>query len=180
MHFLILVLSALAGLAVWYMRLKAIGSAAKDIGKFAQRVRSAPRKFAFMNRAGKTGLKAVREPMEAGAILLVLMAGARANRALAPRDKEAVFAQLSRVFDLDSEDASDLVSHATWMVRDVELVSGVVLRMTQIVKQSPGISAPELVDLHEMLVAIAELDGQPDEEQVLILDLYRQKVGLTV
>lgn len=180
MHILVAIVTVISALATWYYRMQRVGKAASGAAKLAKRVRNAPRKFAFMHRAGKTGIKAVDDPMEAGAILLVLMAGVRADREITIEGQNAVRAQLSRVFGLNHHDASDLITHATWMVRDVELVSGVVLRMTQIIKRTPGIGPPELVDLHEMLEAIGHDKGGPDAEQARILDLYRQKVGLTV
>jgi len=180
MHILIAVFTALAALATWYLRLKAIGTAARDVGKVAQRVRNAPRKFAFMSRAGKTGLKAVDDPLEAGAILMVLVAGAHAGRGLATEQERVIEAEARKVFELSSEDAVELMTHAVWMVRDVDLVSGVVLRMTQVIKQAPGIGAAELVDLHEILEAVSTAMGEPDTEQARILELYRNKVGLTV
>jgi len=84
------------------------------------------------------------------------------------------------VFYIDSEQARDLVTHAVWMVRDVELVSGVVLRMTDVIKRTPGMGPPELTDLYEMLVAVSQMTGEPDEDQQHILGLYRNKVGLSV
>lgn len=179
MHILILIVTILGGLATWYWRLKALGHVARDAGKVAQRVRNAPRKFAFMHRAGKTGLKAVNDPMEAGAILMVLMAGGHGDQPLTPEQLRVMKAEARKVFNLDTSDAEDLITHAVWMVRDVDLVSGVVLRMTQIIKQAPGIDAAELVDLYEMLEAVSLATGAADAEQSRILDLYRNKVGLS-
>ena len=59
MHILGLILVGLTTAAVWYMRLKALGGAARDVHKIAKRVQNAPRKFAFMHRAGRSGLRAV-------------------------------------------------------------------------------------------------------------------------
>ena len=143
-------------------------------------MRNAPRKFAFMSRAGKTGLKSVDDPLEAGAILMVLIAGAHTGRGLAPEQERVIQAEAQKVFELSSADAADLMTHAVWMVRDVDLVSGVVLRMTQVIKQAPGIGAAELVDLHEILEAVSTALGEPDAEQARILELYRNKVGMTV
>jgi len=180
MHILIAVFTVITGLATWYLRLKAIGTAARDVGKFAQKARNAPRKMAFMHKASKTGLKGVTDPREAGTILMVLVASARAGQALSPDYSDLIEAEVGKVFYIDSEQAKDLVTHAVWMVRDVELVSGVVLRMTDVIKRTPGMGPPELTDLYEMLVAVSEMTGEPDEDQLHILGLYRNKVGLSV
>ena len=178
MHILILIVTVTLGLATWYSRLRMVGKAARNAGRVAQTVRNAPRKFAFMRRAGKTGLKVVDDPREASAILMVLVAGGHSGHVIATERERAIKEEVSKVFDLDSTDAEDLLTHAVWMVRDVDLVSGVVLRMTQVVKQTPGIGAAELVDLYEMLEAVSRADGEPDEAQSRILDLYRNKVGI--
>ena len=180
MHIIIAIFTVISALAIWYMRLKAIGGAAKDIKRAAQSVRNAPRKHAFKRRANKTGLKAVEDPMEAGAILMVLVAGVRANAALAPAYNEAIRSDMRTVFELDEVEAEDLITHAVWMVRDVELVSGVVIRMVDVIRRAPGIGAAELVDMYEMLQRVSEADGAPSEEQGHILGLYRNKVGLGV
>jgi len=180
MHILIAIASLIFGLAIWYSRLKMLGSAAKDIGRAAQRVKNAPRKFSFMHRAGQTGLKSVRDPMEAGSILMVLMAGGHGGRAIAPDQQRVMQAQANAVFELDDADSEDLITHAVWMVRDVDLVSGVVLRMTQVIKQAPGMGAAELIDMYEMLEAVGMVWDKPSDEQARILELYRSKVGLSV
>lgn len=179
MHIVITVLTVLGALAVWYLRLRAIGTAARDLGNVAQKVRNAPRKYDFMHRAGKTGLKAVGDPREAGTILMVLMAGVRANRALGDDYKTVIKREACKIFHINDDHAESFVAHAVWMVRDVELVSGVVLRMTQVIKQTPGMGPPELTDFYEMLEAVSEAVGEPSSEQLRILELYRNKVGLS-
>lgn len=180
MHILGLVLMALVSIAVWYSRLKAVGGAARDAGKVVRRVRNAPRKFAFMHRAGRTGLKAVDDPREASAILMVLMAGGYGEQPIAPEYEQVIKTEACKIFELSEAEAEDLLTHAVWMARDVELVSGVVLRMTQTVKQTAGIGPTELVDLFEMLSAVANASSGPNEEQARILELYSNKVGLKV
>lgn len=179
MHIMIAVFTILAALATWYMRLRAIGSMARDAGKAANRVRQMPRKFAFLSRSSKAGLKAVDDPMEAASILMVLMAGGHGGQTMNSDLVHLMEAQACTTFELDKADSKDLMTHAIWMVKDVDLVSGVVLRMTQVVKQSPGVGPAELVDLYEILEAISLANGAPSLEQKRILDLYRGKVGLS-
>ncbi len=180
MHILGLILVGLTTAAVWYMRLKALGGAARDVHKIAKRVQNAPRKFAFMHRAGRSGLRAVDDPREASTILMVLMAGGYGEKPMEPEYQHVMQVEAAKVFELEPHEAEDLITHAVWMTREVELVSGVVLRMTQMIKQTPGIGPTELVDLYEMLDAVGQAAGPPNAEQAHILDLYRNKVGLTV
>ena len=180
MHILIAIFTGLAALAGWYLRVKAISTAARDVSKFAKRARNAPGKIAFTHRAGKTGLKSVKDPMEAGAILMVLAAGGHDERPLTDEQKTVFRQEACKIFQISNADAEGLLTHAVWMVRDVDLVSGVALRMAHVLKQSNGIGPAELVDMYEMLCAVSEAEGAPSEDQLRVLDLYKQKVGLTV
>ena len=180
MHILIAIFLVLSSLAAWYLRLKALNTAARDVGQLARRAANAPRKFAFMSRANKTGIKAVDDPLEAGAILMVLAAGANAGQGLAQEQEKVIKAEARKIFEMSGDDAADLITHAVWMVREVDLISGVVLRMVQVLKQSPGIGATELIDLHESLEAVSTAMGEPDERQDRTLELYRNKVGISV
>ncbi|MEO1475803.1 MAG: hypothetical protein AAFS13_05425, partial [Pseudomonadota bacterium] len=133
MHILIAILTALGALAAWYYRLKMIGGAAKDIGRVAERVANAPRKFAFMQRAAQTGLKSVDDPREAAAILMVLVAGGQGGKVLTDPQRDVIMAETAEHFELNDEEAEALLVHAQWMVRDVEVTSGVGERMARIV-----------------------------------------------
>lgn len=178
MHILIAAIAFLAALATWYARLKRIGSAARDIGKVAQRVRNAPRKFAFMRRAATSGLKSVSDPREAAAILMVLVAGSGQGRQLETAQSDRIQEETRQAFELTPEEAEALLTHAVWMVREVDVPGGVAARMAQIIVRSPGIGAKELVDLDTMLVAITEAVGAPAPEQLQLLQVYRDKAGL--
>ena len=178
MHILIAVVTILSAIATWFYRLRRIGRAAGEVTKLAKKARNAPRKMSFKRRARKTGLKAVEDPMEAGAILMVLMAGVRTNKALGAPYRDIILNEMETVFQLDQADAADLVTHAVWMVRDVELVSGVFLRMVDIVKRAPDIGATELVDLYEMLQRVGQADGPYNDEQQHMIGLYCNKIGI--
>lgn len=175
MHILIGLLTLLGAIAVWYYRLKMIGGAARDIGRAAERVMNAPRKFAFMRRANQTGLKGVEDPREAASILMVLVGG---GSKLSPEARQTIEAETIKKFDLDAEEADALVTHALWMVRDVEVPTGVTMRMAQVVIATPGIGPKELVDLDEMLIAVSEANGAADASALKLLQIYRDRAGL--
>lgn len=180
MQLVIAILTGLGALAIWYMRIKAIGSAARDVGKLAKRAKNLPRKVNFEREANKTGLKSVTDPRDAAFILMVLVAGVRADKPLETAYGDVIKAQACKIFEVDVDTAEDMTVHALWMVRDVELVSGVVLRMTHVIKRALGMGPPELTDLYEMLVAVSQARGEASPEQEHILGLYRSKVGLSV
>ena len=178
MHILIGLLTLLGGLAAWYLRLKAIGTAAKDIGNMAERAVNMPRKFAFARKASHTGLKTVEDPREAAAILLVLIAGGHQEQDLKDAQIDIIHSETSTAFELTDEEADALLTHAVWMVRDVDVPAGVMKRMAQIIVKTPAIGAKELVELDAMLVATSEALGTPEDEQLALLQIYRDQAGL--
>ncbi len=178
MHILVAILTALGVAAVWYYRLKAIGGAARDIGKAAEKVANAPRKFAFMRRAGHAGLKSVEDPREAAAILMVLAAGGGGDKPVSGPACAVLTDEAAEQFELDAGEAGALIDHALRMVRDVDVPDGVAARMAQVIISTPGIGSKELVDLDAMLVAATEADGEARAERLKLLQIYRDRAGL--
>lgn len=178
MPILIATVTLLAAIATWYFRMKRIGMAARDVRDMAKRASNAPRKYAFMRRAKTVGLKAVKDPSEAAAILLALVGGARADAVLDKRCQVVIQQELSAMMNLSEEDAEDLLVHAVWMVRDVDLPIGVAQAMARVIVKAPEIGAKELVDLDSMLVAVTEATGRVYEEPLRLLQVYRDQAGL--
>ncbi|MEM9667938.1 MAG: hypothetical protein AAF950_03360 [Pseudomonadota bacterium] len=178
MHIVIAIVTAIGVIAAWYYRIKMIGGAARDIGKAAQRVANAPRKFAFMRRGRQVGLKGVEDPREAATILMVLVAGGQGGRELTDPQRDVILDEVADHFELDNEESETLVVHAQWMVRDVEVPAGVGERMARVVITTPGIGPKELVDLDEMLVAVSEADGTAGAEGLKMLQIFRDQAGL--
>ncbi|MEO0881649.1 MAG: hypothetical protein AAFY34_02850 [Pseudomonadota bacterium] len=178
MHIVIAIVTAIGVIAAWYYRLKMIGGAARDVARVADRVVNMPRKFSFMRRAAHTGLKAVDDPREAAAILMVLVAGGEGGNELTDHQRAVIMEETAEQFDLDEEEAEALLVHAQWMVRDVQVPAGVGERMARIVITTPGIGPKELVDLDAMLVAVSEADGTAGSEGLKMLQVFRDQAGL--
>jgi len=53
-------------------------------------------------------------------------------------------------------------------------------KMTDFVRNSPGMTNKELVDLDGMLVVVSEAEGDPTDSQLDLLTIYRDKTGLRV
>ena len=180
MHIVLLVIGLLVGLATWYSRLRMLGRVARDAKGLADRLGNAPRKFAFMRRAKHTGLKAVDDPTEAAAILMVLVSGARTEEEMSEQSRNVFAAETVDLFDLSQTDAEALLTHACWMIRSVDLPLPVARRMTKTIVKTPGIGAKELVDLDSMLVIMSEADGPTELVARELLQVYRDVAGLSV
>jgi len=178
MHIIVAIISFLGFLLVWYWRLKAIREVARDGKKIAETVANLPRKMRFKNKAGKGGLDVVDDPREAAVILMLEIAQARGT--LTERQEAAVRGEIMHHFEFDEGDANELILQAGWLSRNGGASHVVMSKMTDFVKTSAGMTNKELVDLDGMLVAVSEAEGNPTENQLNLLTIYRDKTGLRV
>ena len=81
MHILLALISLITFLAVWYWRIKMISGAARGGYEAAKTVANLPRKHGFRNKARKAGLRAVTDPREAAAIMMLKSPGHAARSA---------------------------------------------------------------------------------------------------
>lgn len=178
MQFLAILIGFLGFVAVWYWRIKALQEVAKDGRKIAETVTNLPRKMRFKQKSGKGGLGVVDDPREAATILMLEIAQARGT--LTERQEAAIRGEVMHHFEFPEGDASALIAQAGWLSRNGGASHVVMSKMTDFVRNSPGMTNKELVDLDGMLVAISEAEGDPTDSQLDLLTIYREKTGLRV
>ena len=178
MQFIAILLGFLGFIAVWYWRIKAMQEVAKDGRKVVETVTNLPRKMRFKTKSGKGGLAVVDDPREAATILMLEIAQARGT--LTERQEAAIRGEVMHHFEFTEEDANALIGQAGWLSRNGGASHVVMSKMTDFVRQSPGMSRKELVDLDGMLVTISEAEGDPTDSQMDLLTIYRDKTGLRV
>jgi uncharacterized tellurite resistance protein B-like protein len=178
MHILGLLIGLIGFIAVWYWRLKVLRDVARDGRKIAETVANLPRKMRFKNRSGKAGLSVVDDPREAATILMLEVAQARG--ALTGNQEATIRAEIMHHFDFTEADATELMAQAGWLSRNGGAAHVVVARMTDFIKQVPGMGNKELVDLDSMLVAVSEAEGAPSPSQLDLISQFRQKASLKV
>ncbi|GAB5456098.1 MAG: hypothetical protein Hens2KO_23270 [Henriciella sp.] len=178
MQFLAILIGFFGFIAVWYWRIKALQQVAKDGRKVAETVANLPRKMRFKNKSGKGGLAVVDDPREAATILMLEIAQARGT--LTDRQEAVIRGEVMHHFEFTETDANALIGQAGWLSRNGGASHVVMSKMTDFVRQSPGMTGKELVDLDGMLVAISEAEGDPTDSQLDLLTIYRDKTGLRV
>ncbi|MEM9055801.1 MAG: hypothetical protein AAGB16_10790, partial [Pseudomonadota bacterium] len=178
MHIIAILVGFVGFIAVWYWRLKVLGEAAREGRKVAETVANLPRKMRFKNKSGKGGLAVVDDPREAAAILMLEVAQARGT--LTERQEAVIRGEIMHHFEFPEGDANALITQAGWLSRNAGASHVVMSKMTDFVRNSPGMTDKEIVDLDGMLVAISEAEGDPTESQLDLLTIYRQKTGLRV
>ncbi len=178
MHIIAALIGIIGFIAVWYWRLKMLHNVARDGRKVAETVANLPRKMRFKHKSGKGGLAVVDDPREAAAILMLEIAQARGT--LTEKQEAAIRGEIMHHFDFPEGDSNELIAQAGWLSRNAGASHVVMSRMTDFVRNSPGMTNKELVDLDGMLVTVSEAEGNPTPSQLDLLSIYRDKTGLRV
>lgn len=167
-------LSIVGGIALLMWRLSIAMRAARDIGDAAQTVANLPRKMRFQAKAGKQGLQLVTDPREAATVLMLCVA--RAAGEVTSGQKQVIREQIVRRFDLDEQTADDLLTHAAWLSKDAADPFAPLPRMIKLLRKT--VTTKELLELEDMLHAVARADGEPNGLQKNLCDEVALKVGV--
>lgn len=176
MHIIAAIFAIVSAILVWQWRVQRAAELARDLEGAARTAANLPRRFAFKRRSGKKGLDLVDEPMEAAAVLMVELA--RTDGLLSRDSREVIETLCREEFSLQAEDADALIAHAQWLVREAPVSDAVFRRMSRFLLNHRDIGPEQIVDLDGMLVAVSEADGLPGTEQLALLQIFRDTVGL--
>ncbi|MEO1643076.1 MAG: hypothetical protein AAFR74_07040 [Pseudomonadota bacterium] len=176
MHILGILIGLIGFIAIWYYRIKMLQEAAKDGKKVVETVANLPRKMRFKNKTAKAGLDVVDDPREAATILMLEIAQARGT--LTANQEATIRGEIMHHFEFTEGDANELMTQAAWLSRNGGAAHIVVARMTDFVKQVPGMGDKELIDLDDMLITVSEAEGVPVGAQLDLISQFRQKAGI--
>lgn len=176
MHILFAIIGVIAAISAWYWRLQMLGRAAKGGAELAKTASNLPRRLKFQHRAKIGGLSVIEDPREAAAVIMVEIA--RAGGEVSTGHTSVMRASMVEDFQLHTEDADALITQAAWLTREAPPSHAVVKRMSDILLRTPGIGPKQIVDLDGMLVAVSEADGIPNRDQLALLQVFRDTVGL--
>lgn len=146
--------------------------------KFAEAARNMPRNRRFKSRIQRSGIDAIEDPREAAAVML--MEVARAAGEVTAEHKATMRAEMMLHFELDEQEAEDLVVAAGWLGRDEFAPHVVMQKMSRLVLNSPGLGPEQFVDLTNMLDEVALVSGGPVEQQVSLIGIFRKQANLRV
>lgn len=176
MHILLALIGIITFIAVWYWRIKMISGAARGGYEAAKTVANLPRKHAFKRKAGKTGLRSVRDPREAAAIMMLEIARTRGT--VSDAQEAAIRAEMIENFGFTDAEAQDWLVEAGWRARQTPAPHAVMARMSDVVVRTPGMGPKEFDDLCAMLENVAVSDGQVSAEERDLIQIWRRKAGL--
>ena len=176
MHILLALLGILTFIAAWYWRIKMISGAARGGYDAAKTIANLPRKHGFRHRTGKTGLKAVTDPREAAAIMMLEIARTRGT--VSDTQEAAIRTEMVEHFGFSEAEAKDWLIEAGWRSREAPAPHAVMARMSDVIVRTPGMGPKEFDDLCAMLENIAVADGKVSAEERDLIQIWRRKAGL--
>lgn len=176
MQIIAALIGILAVISIWYWRLQQASRGARHVADAARTAANMPRRLAFKYKSGKGGLALIDDPREAAAIMMMEVALARGP--LTEAQNQAMIEEMKRHFNFSQTDAEELIAHAGWVNRDAPASHVVMEKMSALVLRTSGIGPRQIVDLDSMLVLVSEANGLPTEEQLSLIQIFRNKAGL--
>ncbi len=176
MHILLALISLITFLAVWYWRIKMISGAARGGYEAAKTVANLPRKHGFRNKARKAGLRAVTDPREAAAIMMLEIARTRGT--ISDTQEAAIRTEMIEHFGFTDEEAQEWLTEAGWRAREAPAPHAAMARMSDVIVRSPGMGPKEFDDLCAMLENVAVADGRVTTDERDLIQIWRRKAGL--
>ncbi len=174
MHILMLILGAIGAVAAIIWRIRMMGEAARTVADVAETAANLPRKMRVQSKARKGGLETVEDPREAATVLMVLFA--REAGELSSDVKAAIQAQLEERLELEAPDAEEVLARAVWLTQDLPNADAAVDRMTGVIRAA--VSDKEVLELDDMLRAVAAFGGGETPQQDALRARYRRRAGL--
>ena len=176
MHIIAAIFGILAAISIWYWRLQQASRGARHVAEATKTVANMPRRLAFKYKSGKGGLALIDDPREAAAIMMMEVALARG--ALSEAQNQAMIEEMMRHFSFTKSEAEDLVAHAGWVNRSTPAPHVVMEKMSALILKDSGLGPRQIVDMDSMLVLVSEANGLPTEEQLSLIQIFRNKAGL--
>ena len=170
MPFLVLLLTAIAGVAIWYFRTRGPADAAGDVIDAAGHLKGAYNRRKFRNKVEASTLASIDDPGLAAAVLLVAIADAGSG---VDAKHETMISDWLRD-TVEYRDPSEALTFAKWAVRDVADVNNVVRRLLPLWKSR--LDDAQCRELIAAATRVALVDGGPDHAQADAL--RRLKEGL--
>ncbi|GGD09726.1 TerB family tellurite resistance protein [Aquisalinus flavus] len=158
MHFIIALLGLIAGATFWLYRIKRGADAGREV---YDEVKGAVRRGQWSRKADARLIETLSDPREAAAILMVQIAS---------YDGEVTASQKARIeavmldnFRCAPDEAQGLYSFGRMAVGQINDAANSLRHILRPIQQK--LDATEKADLIEMLHAIAEVEGEPNDRQ---------------
>jgi len=176
MQWIAVLLLLMAGIFAWQWHIGRRARIADELAGLSATAADLPRKLAFKRETGRAHLDRLDDPREAASVLMLNLA--QAGGAVSAACKATIHEIILSEFQLTDADGDALLMHAGWLLRGAQDPVEVMRDMTLRILESPGIGAKEVIDLDGMLVAVSESEGRPSEDQLVLLQVFRDVSGV--
>lgn len=180
MHILAIILGILGAGFWWALRLSAhrknIGDAANMARGAVIKAKNLPRQRRFKKAHNKNGFDLVETPVEAAAVLMIMIARAGDSRRIDESERSIIEAQLTTNMHLSADDADGTVRQMDSLTHDIVLPESSISPMTKILREF--IERDDARDLADMLLQVASTDDAPDVNQKEFLRRFREGFDL--
>ncbi len=176
MHILLAIIGILSAAAIWWWRIKMIGSAARDVAQGAKTVANMPRRLGFRHKANRGALDVSDDPREAA--MAIMLEVAKAAEAPGEAETSLMVDRARRTFSVTEAEAEEYLHRADWFVRQARTPDLLIRKMGGVLRGTVG---PEQhTDVAEILEDLALINGQPTQEQTRLIGVYLRAVGIRV
>ncbi|MEP4050838.1 MAG: TerB family tellurite resistance protein [Litorimonas sp.] len=180
MHILAIILGILGAGFWWALRLSAhrknIGDAANMARGAVIQAKNMPRQRRFRKAHNKNGFDLVETPVEAAAVLMIMIARAGASRRIDESERNVIEAQLVTNMHLSADDADGTVRQMDSLTHDINLPESSITPMTKILREFIG--RDDAKELAAMLEQVAAAEGESDINQTEFLRSFREGFDL--
>lgn len=129
--------------------------------------------------ADGAGIDAITDPREMAAILMMEVARARGG-SLTAAQSDRIEEEMTRVFSFTSAQAEDLAAHAAFVTQSGTQPEAIVGTLALRIIKAGQLTHEEMVELDDMLIAVSEAEGTPTRDQLSLLQIYRDHIGLKI
>ena len=180
MHILAIILGVLGAGFWWALRLSAhrknIGDAANMARGAVIQAKNLPRQRRFKKAHNKNGFDLVETPIEAAAVLMIMMARAGSSRRIDDSERAVIEAQLIANMQLSADDADGTLRQMDSLTHDIVLPETSITPMTKVLRDFIG--KDDARDLADMLSQVASAEEAPDVNQKEFLRRFRDGFDL--
>lgn len=173
MHIALLVLSALAGLSFWWVRLRAAGQAASEVADAVGRARGAMRRRKIRRQAELSPVTAIDDPVIAAATLIAAIAGAQGT--LGEAQEGAIRREIGAL--TSRARAEEAVLYGKWAAAQIGDTDTVINVLAPFL--AARLDDAEKGQLAAMAQAVLAADGGPEAGAAHLPRMIR-KLGLVV
>jgi uncharacterized membrane protein len=171
MPYLVMLLSAIAGVGFWWWRLKAMGEAASEIHDAAGRVIGKYKRHKFRQKVEGATLTAVSDPVAAAIIMMIAIA--QEDRPLDDETEAAI--RQEAVDTMGQSNPVELMIFSKWVASNVADANDVSYAYRKL--WTDNLTVDERRDLVAMVQRIASLRGGPTPSQKSKLEKLSERLG---